>query len=63
MAGDVVDPRKNQGDWKAKHNRDDGESLAPVGYFERRKDLRHDLNEQPTYDCVRDGDGVNSPSL
>ena len=36
---------------------------AQFGYFKRRKYLRHDLNQQPRHDCVRDCDAINFSSL
>ena len=63
MAREVVDPRKDQSDRESKENRYDGESLGPVGYFKRRKNLSDNLNEQPTHDGVGNRDTVNSSSL
>ena len=63
MARDVINPRKHQRDWETQHNGDYHKSLGPVGYFKRRKHLRHDLNQQPRHDCVRDRDAINSSSL
>src|SRR5947207_11548876 len=63
MAGEVIDPREDQRDRETDHNGDDHESLRPVWYFKWRKHLRHYLNKQPSYDCVRDGDAINPSSL
>ncbi len=63
MARDVINPRKHQRDREPQHNGDYHKSLGPVGYFKRRKYLRHDLNQQPRHDCVRDCDAINSSSL
>ena len=63
MARDVINPCKHQNDRETQHNGDYHKSLGPVGYFKRRKYLRHDLNQQPRHDCVRNCDAVNFSSL
>jgi hypothetical protein len=59
MTCEIVNPRKNESDRKTQHDSDDDQALGPVWNFERRKNLRRDLDQQPAHDRVRDRDAVN----
>ena len=56
-------PRKKQRDGETEHEQDYDEPHRPHWDFEKWKDLRRDLNEEPAHDRVGHGDAVNFASL
>jgi hypothetical protein len=61
--GQLECPCQNQSDGKANHDDEHNEPHRPIWNFEKWKDLRRDLDEQPCDDCVSDGDFVNVAPL
>ena len=60
---DLKGPRENERDRKTNYDQQHDKSHAPVWYFQKWKDLRRDLNQQPRHNCIRDRDLVNIAPL
>src|SRR4029453_9525335 len=56
-------PSDNERDWESDRDEDDDQSHDPVRNLEEWKNLRRDLNYQPTDNRVRDGNLVDIPSF
>src|ERR1700674_3511752 len=59
----VEGPGEKERDRETERKQDDDESHRPHRDFEKRKDLRRDLNEEPAHDRVGHGDAVNFAAL
>jgi hypothetical protein len=60
---DLVSPGQHERDGKTNSQRKNYQSRPPVRDLENRKNLGRNLDEQPTYDSVSDGDAVDIPAL
>src|SRR4029077_16756006 len=56
-------PGDNERDWESDRDADDHQSHDPIWNLEEWKDLRRDLNYQPTDNRVRHGNLVDIPPL
>src|SRR5262245_16492937 len=56
-------PSNHQRNWETDYCQEYYQPDRPVWNFKKRKNLRGDLNDQPTHDRVRDGDFVNVSPL
>ncbi len=56
---DLESPRQNQRHRETENQEKNNKAHRPVRNFEKWKNLRRDLHEQPTDDCIRDRHFVN----
>src|SRR5262252_11006407 len=61
--GELECPCDYQRDWKTKRRHKNDKPNRPVRNFQKRKNLRGDLNQKPADDSVRDGHLVNVAPL